>query len=188
MSICKKMAACGLAAAFAGLSSSQVLALGLAVNGGNGSIGATLSAQLVPNLIRTDLSYLNTGHAHGSADIYSADLMLAPRLPLIHPEVGVRYSYQTTRFGNGGGLSPGGSLYIDILPRLLQIGAYGFYTPKGLSQNHLRKSYDYGVMAKVRLLGKLYLSAGYGISRSHFDHRGGHNLYHGPLFGASMAF
>ncbi|GLQ87085.1 hypothetical protein GCM10007898_06510 [Dyella flagellata] len=144
-----------------------------------------MGGRVIPGLVRADLGYLHTGRDRGDADLYSGDLLFAPTLPIVHPQVGIRYQYQDARYGSGSGLGLGGSLFVDVFPRF-QVGVFGFYTPDKTTTGDLRSSTDYGAQAKLHVLGSLSVSGGYRIMRSHFEHGGDHDLYRGPMFSVDL--
>ncbi|WP_158628703.1 YfaZ family outer membrane protein [Dyella choica] len=165
--------------------SSTAFAVDLSLSGGDGSVAGSLGGRVIPGLLRADLGYLHTGRGDGNADVYSGDLLLSPALPIFHPQVGVRYQYQDSRYGRGGGLGFGGSLFLGVLPRL-QLGVFGFYTPGKSTTGNLRRSVDYGAQAKLHVVRSLYVSAGYRILRSRFEGGGEHDLYRGPAFSVEL--
>lgn len=171
--------------ALLGLSAQAVLATSVSLGGGDGSLGIGISTPLGSSL-RADFGYLNTDDRRGNADLYSAGLMIVPAATAVHWEIGARYQYQDTRFGSGGGIGLGGSLYVDTpIPRV-SIGGYGFYTPDSLSSGALDRSYDYGAQVRLNINHALSLYGGYRLLRSEFDDRGSHDLYKGPVLGLNV--
>jgi hypothetical protein len=173
------------AVALFGLSAQAVWATSVSLDGGDGSLGIGISTPLGSSL-RADFGYLNTDDRRGNADLYSAGLMIAPAAAAMHWEIGARYQYQDTRFGAGGGIGLGGSLYFNTpIPRL-SIGGYGFYTPDSLSSGALDNSYDYGAQLRLSINRSFSLFGGYRLLRSQFNDRGSHDLYKGPVLGLNV--
>lgn len=180
----KKIWFAAVAAVF-GLSAQAALATSVSLDGGDGSLGVGISTPLGSSL-RADFGYLNTDDRRGNADLYSAGLMIAPAATAVHWEIGARYQYQDTRYGSGGGIGLGGSLYVNTpIPRV-SIGGYGFYTPDALTSSALDNSYDYGAQVRLSINRSFSLFGGYRVLRSEFNDRGSHDLYKGPMFGLNV--
>lgn len=170
------------------LLASAVHAASIAVSGGSDSaLGVQVGASLLPTL-QANLGYLHTGSDHGDADIYGAGLMIAPPTPLLHWGIGARYQYQDTRYGSGGGVALGASVFVDTPLPLLSVGGYGFYMPSGLAHGDIRHSSDYGAQLRLGLSHGIYAYAGYRWLRTAFVGTGTHALYKGPAIGASVGF
>ncbi|WP_110670323.1 YfaZ family outer membrane protein [Salinicola halophilus] len=167
--------------------SQQAMALSVSANGGDDSFGAEASQTIFPGF-RAGIGYLDTNDGGHNAKAYSGSLMFSPWLPGIDLAVGGRYQYQDTHYGNGGGLGLGGSAFVDTPIPLTSIGGYGFYTPEGLSNGDLDKSYEYGAQARVSLLSQTYVYGGYRYMRSDFEGEGSHTLDSGPVLGVSVGF
>jgi hypothetical protein len=176
---------CVTAAMVLGLSVQAGLATSVSLDGGDGSLGVGISMPLGSSL-RADFGYLNTDNRRGNADLYSAGLMIAPAATAVHWEIGARYQYQDARYGSGGGIGLGGSLYVSTpIPRV-SIGGYGFYTPDSLTSGALDNSYDYGAQVRLNVNRSFSLFGGYRVLRSEFNDRGSHDLYKGPMFGLNV--
>ncbi|WP_329742809.1 YfaZ family outer membrane protein [Dyella sp. A6] len=162
-------------------------ATSVALGGGDGSFAVHADTALLPTL-HADLDYLRTGSGHGNADIYGIGLMVSPPTPLVHWAIGARYQYQSTRYGNGGGVELGASLFFDTPLPLLRVGGYGFYMPSGAASGDIRHSADYGAQLRLGLTRSIYAYAGYRYLRTAFDGTGTHVVYRGPAIGVSVGF
>jgi hypothetical protein len=162
-------------------------ATSVAVTGGDGAVGVQADTALLPAL-HANLGYLHTGDDRGSARIYQAGLMIAPPTPLLHWAVGARYQYQDTRYGSGGGVELGASLFVPTPIPLLSLGGYGFYMPGGSAHGRIRHSYDYGVQLRLGFTRSVHAYAGYRYLRTSFEGIGTRVLYKGPSLGLSVGF
>lgn len=169
------------------LASQQAAALSVAASGGPDAYGIEASQSIFPTL-RAGVGYFTSDESGHDADIYSGSLMFSPYLPGIDVAVGGRYQYQDTHYGNGGGLGLGGSVFTGTPVPLTSVGAYGFYTPQGLSHGDLEESHEYGAEVRVNLVSQTYLHGGYRYYRSDFDDRGEQTLHSGPMLGVSVGF
>ncbi|GHB14641.1 YfaZ family outer membrane protein [Salinicola rhizosphaerae] len=169
------------------LASQQAMALSISANGGDNSFGAEASQTIFPS-IRAGVGYLNTDDSGHNAKAYSGSLMFSPYLPGLDLSVGARYQYQDTHYGNGGGVGLGGSAFVDTPIPLTSIGAYGFYTPDGMTSGDIEKSYEYGAQARVNLISQTYAYVGYRYLRTDFDNDDDHTLDSGPVLGVSVGF
>ncbi|WP_251975761.1 YfaZ family outer membrane protein [Salinicola avicenniae] len=176
-----------LATATVFLASQQAMALSVSANGSDEAFGVDASQTIFPG-VRAGVGYLNTDDSGHNAKAYSGSLMFSPYLPGIDLAVGGRYQYQDTHHGDGGGVGLGGSAFVDTPIPLASVGAYGFYTPDGLTHGDVDKSYEYGAQARVNLISHTYLYGGYRYMRTDFDGEGSHTLDSGPILGVSVGF
>ncbi len=174
------VAASGLA-----LASTQVSAFSLAAHAGNDYFGVEATQILVPG-VRVGAGYTQTDDNGRDARFYNASLMFSPATPIVDLSLGGRYQYQSTDWGNGGGLGLGGSVFVDTpIPRV-GVGGYGFYTPDGLTHGSVNESYEYGVQARLRIFAQTYAQAGYRYLRTEFDNGADRRLHRGPVFSVSF--
>ncbi|GAB2786807.1 hypothetical protein GCM10027040_11090 [Halomonas shantousis] len=169
------------------LASHQAMALSLSASAGENSYNVEASQSIFPTL-RAGVGYFSTDDSGHDADVYSGSLMFSPYVPGIDVSVGGRYQYQDTYYGDGGGLGLGGSAFVGTPIPMTSVGAYGFYTPEGLSHGDIEKSYEYGAQARVNLVSQTYVYGGYRYYRTDFDDRGEHTLNSGPVLGVSVGF
>lgn len=169
------------------LATTQAHALSVSANAGNNAVGIEARQAIMPR-VNASLGYLHTDDSGRDAHIYSGALMFAPVLPGTTVELGGRYQYQDTNYGNGGGLGLGGSAFVDTPVPRVSVGGYGFYTPKGLTHGSVNESYEYGVQARARLVSQTYLHGGYRYLRTDFDNRGTRTLDSGMVVGVSIGF
>lgn len=162
-------------------------ATSISASGGDGAVGIQADTTLLPAL-HANVGYLRTGGDRGNAKIYTVGLMVAPPTPLVHWAVGARYQYQDTRYGSGGGVELGGSLFVATPIPLVSVGGYGFYMPAGAANGHIRHSYDYGAQLRLGLTHSIYAYAGYRYLRTSFEGAGTRVLYRGPSIGISVGF
>lgn len=126
---------------------------------------------------------------HGDKDrAYTAALIFTPYVPFIDLSAGVRYQYQTTGYGDGGGVSIGGSAYVPTFVPMTSVGAYGFYTPKQMAQGDVRTSKEYGAQVRFNPIADVSVFGGYRVFSSEFEDQGSHRLDRGPFIGASVGF
>lgn len=128
---------------------------------------------------------------------YSGALLFTPFVPGMDLAVGVRYQYQDTQYGKGTAVSLGGSLFVTTpIPRV-DIGGYGYYTPKNWSKGDINTSEEYGGQIRFKLVGESYIYGGYRVFRTDFLDKNGlvvengknrHTLDRGPMFGISFGF
>jgi hypothetical protein len=162
-------------------------ATSLSASGGDGAVGIHADTALLP-MLHANLDYLRTDSDRGDAKIYTAGLMISPPTPLVHWAVGARYQYQDTRWGHGGGVELGGSVFVNTPIPLLSVGGYGFYMPSGAAHGRIRHSYDYGAQLRLSLTHSIYAWAGYRYLRTAFRSAGMQVLYKGPSVGLSVGF
>lgn len=162
-------------------------ATSISASGGDGAFGVQADTALLPAL-HANVGYLHTDSDRGNAKIYTLGLMIAPPTPLVHWAVGARYQYQDTRYGSGGGVELGGSLFVATPIPLVSVGGYGFYMPSGAANGRIRHSYDYGAQLRLSLTHSIYAYAGYRYMRTSFEGAGNKVLYKGPSLGLSVGF
>lgn len=182
-----KKSGCLLTSAAFLLISHNAMALSLSVSGHDDGFGVDASQSIAPTL-RAGVGYFTSDDSGHHADMYSGSLMFSPYLPVVDLEVGGRYQYQDTHYGDGGGLGLGGSAFVDTPIPLTSVGAYGYYTPDALSHGDMEKSYNYGAEARVNLFSQTYVSGGYQYYRTKFDNEGSRTLDSGPTLGISVGF
>lgn len=162
-------------------------ATSISASGGDGAVGIHADTALLP-MLHANVDYLHTDSDRGNAKIYTVGLMIEPPTPLVHWAVGARYQYQDTRYGSGGGVELGGSLFVATPIPLVSVGGYGFYMPSGAANGHIRHSYDYGAQLRLSFTHSIYAYAGYRYMRTAFEDVGTKVLYKGPSIGISVGF
>jgi hypothetical protein len=167
--------------------SQSAAALSFSANAHEDGYGVQASQSILPT-VRAGAGYFTSDDSGHHADVYSGSLMFSPPLPLFDVEVGARYQYQDTYYGNGGGVGLGGSVFIPTPIPLLKLGGYGFYTPEGLTHGSLKESYDYGAEARLKLTSQTYAFGGYRYYRTQFDHQSARTLDSGTVVGVSVGF
>lgn len=167
--------------------SQSAMALSVSANAHKDGYGVQASQTILPT-VRAGAGYFTSDDSGHHADIYSGSLMFSPPLPIADVEVGARYQYQDTYYGDGGGVGVGGSVFVPTPVPLLRVGGYGFYTPEGLTHGNLKESYDYGAEARIKLTSQTYAFGGYRYYRTQFDHQSTRTLDRGTVFGVSVGF
>ncbi|MDO1529904.1 YfaZ family outer membrane protein [Fulvimonas sp. R45] len=162
-------------------------ATSVSASGGDGAFGVHADTALLPTL-HADADYLRTGSDRGDAKVYGLGLSIAPPTPLLHWSIGARYQYQRTRWGDGGGVQVGASLFVDTPIPLLTVGGYGYYLPPGAAHGRVRHASDYGAQLRLGLTRSIYAWAGYRYMRTSFEGFGTQTLYKGPSLGVSVGF
>lgn len=176
-----------LACAAALLVSHNAMALSFSVNAHDDGYGVSASQTIFP-MLRAGVGYFSSDYSGRRATVYTGSLMFSPYLPVVDLEVGARYQYQDTHYGDGGGVGLGGSLFVPTPIPLTTIGGYGFYTPEGLSHGDLKKSYEYGAEARVKIVAQTYAFGGYRHYRTDFAKHGEKTLNKGFVLGVSAGF
>lgn len=181
-----------------GIAASAVLAFAsqsafaFSVNASGTKHGYNLQARqsILPMFSTTfDFFQSSDNDAHGDKDrAYTAGLMFSPYVPFVDLSAGVRYQYQTTGYGDGGGVSVGGSAYVPTFLPMTSIGAYGFYTPKQLAHGDVHTSKEYGAQLRFNPIADVSVYGGYRVFSTEFDNEGSHRLDRGPFIGASVGF
>lgn len=167
--------------------SQSAMALSVSANAHEDGYGVQASQSILPT-VRAGAGYFSSDDSGHHANVYSGSLMFSPPVPLADIEVGARYQYQDTFYGNGGGVGLGGSVFLPTPVPLLKVGGYGFYTPEGMTHGNLKESYDYGAEARIKLTSQTYAFGGYRYYRTEFDHQSMRTLDSGPVFGVSVGF
>ncbi|TVP53041.1 MAG: hypothetical protein EA349_14715 [Halomonadaceae bacterium] len=165
------------------LASNASHGLSVTASAGSDYYSVDVTQPILPRL-RAGVGYLNTD----DADIYTGSLMFAPITPVVDLTIGARYQYQDTDFGEGGGVSVGGSAFVGTPIPMVSVGGHGFYTPEDLTHGDLEESYEYAAQVRARLTPQTYASASYRFVRSDFDGTGRQTLHSGPVFGVSVGF
>ena len=174
-----------LALAGTALAMSPAHATSIAVSGGDGAVGIHADTALLPTL-GANADYLRSDR--GDAKLYAAGLTISPPSPLLHWTVGARYRYQDTRWGNGGGVELGASLFVDTPLPLVSVGGYGYYMPAALAHGKVQQIHDYGAQVRLSFTRAIYAWAGYRNMGVTFAGAGSHTLYQGPALGLSVGF
>lgn len=167
--------------------SQSAMALSVSGSANPDGYGVQASQGILPS-VRAGAGYFSSDDSGHHADIYSGSLMFSPPLPVADVEVGARYRYQATYYGDGGGVGIGGSLFVPTPIPLLKVGGRGFYTPEGMTHGDLEDSREYMAEARIKLTSQTYAFGGYRYYRADFDHRGSHTLDKGAVFGVSVGF
>ena len=177
------------AVAVAGLAAWSVsaCAASVSIDGGDGAVGVHAGTALLP-MLHAGVDYLHTGDDRGRAKVYGVGLAISPPTPLVHWSVGARYQYQDSRWGKGGGVELGASLFVDTPVPMLSVGGYGFYLPSSTAHGDVRHGSDYGAQLRWSLTRSIYAYAGYRWMRTDFERAGTRTLYKGPALGLSVGF
>ena len=170
--------------------SSSASALSVGASGSPHGVDFQVTPTLLPRFTTSfDIFQGTDRDAHDDRDrAYTAAIMFHPIVPIVDLSVGARYQYQTTGYGDGGGVSIGGSAFVPTALPMTSVGVYGFYTPDLITQGDVRTSKEYGVLARVNPAPKVSLTGGYRVFSTEFDREGSHRLDHGPFIGASFGF
>lgn len=181
----------GLAAS-AALAFASQSAFAFSVNASGTKHGYNLQARqsILPMFSTTfDVFQSSDNDEHGDKErAYTAGFMFTPYVPFVDVSAGVRYQYQTTGYGNGGGVSIGGSAYVPTFVPLTSVGAYGFYMPKQMAHGDVHSSKEYGAQLRFNPIADVSVFGGYRVFSSEFDNDTSHRLDHGPFIGASVGF
>lgn len=176
-----------LACASAALLAPAAHATSIAASGGDGSVGIHADTALLP-MLSANADYLRTGSERGDAKLYALGLTVSPPSPVVHWAVGARYRHQDTRWGKGGGVELGASVFVDTPIPLLTVGGYGYYMPSALAHGEVQQSHDYGAQLRLSFTRSIYAWAGYRNMGVTFAGAGSHTLYKGPSLGLSVGF
>lgn len=184
----KQLSSAVVVAGLALAASQQASALSLSANGGKNTQGVNLTQNVAP-MLSTDFGYQHSDYHDAGANIYSAGLMVHPWwTPFAKISAGLRYQYQDTNYGGGGGVGLVASAFSKTPIPLTSFGVDGSYTPDGLTHGNLSNNWSVGAQARVTLVGRTYAYVGYRLNKSKFDGEGKHNIFSGPVVGVSAGF
>lgn len=184
----KRITSITLASAGLLLAAHQASAFSLSANGGKDTQGISATQNLAP-MLSSEFGYQHSDYHDSNADVYSAGLMVHPWwTPFADVSGGLRYQYQDTRYGGGGGVGMVVSAFSKTPVPLVSVGAEGNYTPNGMTHGNLSSSWGASAQARVTLMARTYGYVGYRVQKSKFSGEGNHEIFSGPVVGVSVGF
>ncbi|MGJ8523411.1 hypothetical protein R84981_002112 [Carnimonas sp. R-84981] len=166
----------------------QASAFSVAANGGKDTQGISATQNLAP-MISSEFGYQHSDYHDSDANLYSAGLMVHPWwTPIADVSAGLRYQYQDTDYGGGGGVGLVVAGFTKTPIPLVSVGAEGSYTPDGLTHGNLSSSWGASAQARVTLMARTYGYVGYRVQKSKFSGEGNHEIFSGPMVGVSVGF